>query len=139
MDEWQLTMELPCAAPSVSLARGFVADVLVERGLADLVPDARVIASELSTNSIVHARSAFTLGLLLRAGDLVVSVFDTSDLLPVRRSPYPTVSTGRGLLLVEAFSGAWGVQRHASGGKTVWARLRAVGVEERAGDTGAMR
>jgi len=126
MDVWHRSLELPCTARSVYRAREFVGTVLVERGRAELILDARAIASELSTNAIVHARCDFTLGLLAHAGHVVVSVFDGSDLLPVRRTPSASATGGRGLLLIEAFSGAWGVQQHADGGKTVWARLRAV-------------
>lgn len=123
MDSWQRTVELPCSSSSVSDAREFVATILVEQGYGDMVADARVVVSELSTNSVLHAKSAFRLTLVSDARDLLLSVSDESALLPAPRSPGSSIPSGRGLLIVDVLSGSWGVDVHALGGKTVWARL----------------
>lgn len=54
----QLT--LPAAPSSVPAARRFVRDALHRLGAAAAVDDAQALVSELATNAVIHARTAFT-------------------------------------------------------------------------------
>jgi hypothetical protein len=64
--------------------------MLVEHGLPDLVEDVQLVATELATNAILHARTSFTLTLSCGDGRVVVRVSDTS--------PRAVVHTRAGLL-----------------------------------------
>jgi hypothetical protein len=48
---------------------------------------------------------------------VLIHVWDASDELPVRQQAGPDDDSGRGLLLVESLSVAWGSELQASGGK----------------------
>jgi serine/threonine-protein kinase RsbW len=98
----------------------------VRRALRDH-PDAHVDAvelmvSELATNSVKHAHSAFEVSVDDAGGEIRVEVRDTGRGDPVLRSPTPSEPTGRGLLIVKALSRAWGTV-DSSHGKTVWFTL----------------
>jgi anti-sigma regulatory factor (Ser/Thr protein kinase) len=102
----------------VSAARRFVRDVL--RGQSrDLLDAVELMASELATNAIHHARTAFELAIEDGQGRIRVEVRDAGQGRPVPRSPAPYEQTGRGLRIVEAMSESWGVDL-GSHGKTVW-------------------
>jgi anti-sigma regulatory factor (Ser/Thr protein kinase)/anti-anti-sigma regulatory factor len=115
---------------AAAAARVFVRDVLGywQLGLADamVVDRAVLLASELVTNAIVHARTELVLRVELRGDLLHLAVRDGSPRLlrlvtdPV---PDPEAEGGRGLLVVEQLARAWGVNRHPDGGKVVWCTL----------------
>ena len=105
------------------MARDFVATHLLINRLPHLVEDARVVASELATNAVRHAGTAFTLSVGGRDGSITLRVRDGSRGLPSFGSPGVLSTNGRGLMLVSALSVAWGVSLEAEGGKSVWARL----------------
>jgi PAS domain-containing protein len=96
------------------------------RGAAKVAPElaerAELVASELLTNSLLHAGGEATL-LVERRGDAVrIAVRDQE-----RRGPLVGVSsessmTGRGLRMVSLLSRGWGVTPLADG-KEVWAEL----------------
>lgn len=104
-------------------ARAFVRDMLATWSLADLEWVAAQVVSELATNAVIHARTAFTVALSLDDGVLRVSVTDRSPRQPVRRRYSEQATTGRGLALVERLAVTWGVAS-GTGGKTVWCELR---------------
>ena len=93
-----------------------------------------LIAAELTANAVTHGRVPgrdFHVRLSLRPGTVRVEVSDTrTERLP--RLP-PAASdadseSGRGLLLVDALAGRWGVDpRPAAPGKTVWAEVDRTG------------
>lgn len=113
---------LPAKATSPARARRFVAATLASWGL-DGGDEAQLLASELATNALLHARTPMTVT-LADEGDGVVrlAVSDESVALPRGRHFTADSGTGRGLRLVESVAGGWGVDRHA-GGKTVWCRV----------------
>ena len=78
--------------------------------------------TELATNAALHARSAYTVHLLLDDGHLLVEVTDSSPAMPQQRHYGTGATTGRGIALVEALSTAWGVESSPTG-KTVWCRV----------------
>ena len=112
----------PATAASVPLVRAFVSAYLGPRAPADLVDGVLVIASELATNAVEHAGTPFTVTVECTSAGVTVQVRDGSSLAPARRSPDPTADGGRGLVVVDALSGSWGVRAETDGGKSVWAR-----------------
>jgi anti-sigma regulatory factor (Ser/Thr protein kinase)/anti-anti-sigma regulatory factor len=117
---------IPTAAAA---ARAFVREVLGYWQLAlpdnTLVDRAVLLASELVTNAVVHARTELELRVELRGDLLHLAVRDGSPrLLRLVTVPDPEAKGGRGLWLVEQLARAWGVNRHPNGGKVVWCTLR---------------
>jgi len=96
---------------------------LVLHRLPYLVDDVRLVASELATNAIVHARTVFTVALEGRRDSVLLSVRDGSPIAPLPSPgiPNPMSRSGRGLLLVNRMSQAWGVTDHGQAAKSVWA------------------
>ncbi len=114
----------PGTPDDVSRARGYVTTQLLALGLPELVREAQLIISELTSNVVQHAGTAFRLtvdgddqGLLLRVRD-----WSTRPINPT--SADPGAEGGRGLMLVDALSVSWGVTPHENG-KSVWAELAA--------------
>lgn len=111
---------------SVPAARKHVEAMLIAWKLGLAVEPATLVASELATNAVNHAKGFgdyFELGLRRRAGVLVIEVTDSYQwAMPERSEPGPDATRGRGLLIVEALADRWGV-RPRSPGKTVWAHI----------------
>jgi hypothetical protein len=87
----------------------------------DVVEAAELLTSELATNCVRHAHTAFELAVDARA-EIRIEVRDTGEGHPELRSPTPHDASGRGLRIVEAMASAWGVSPSASG-KVVWFTL----------------
>jgi anti-anti-sigma regulatory factor len=104
-------------------ARELVADACADWGLADSAIAAEVIASELVTNSVRHARTSIDLRVTLSDHELRVSVRDGEPALARRQIPTESEAGGRGLLIVDAVATAWG-NVPLDDGKVVWASLR---------------
>ncbi|MER5642645.1 ATP-binding protein [Kitasatospora sp. NPDC002227] len=81
-----------------------------------------MILTELVANAVAASviTGVITLVAQLMAGELLIEVFDQSPAMPRRRPSDDFAENGRGLLLVEALSTAWG-WHPAPGGKVVWA------------------
>lgn len=84
--------------------------------------------SELVTNSVMHAQmgpaDAIDIDVALSDGRLRLTVIDDGAASRPRLvEPDPTRAGGRGLLLVERLSAAWGVDRRRSGMTHVWCEL----------------
>lgn len=118
------TLELPGEATSVAAARRFVADQLVGQCLPALVDDVMLVVSELATNAVVHAASAFDVTVRSVGRRVIIEIRDDSQLGPVR-SNQPMGTHGRGIAIVIALSREWGVVLDTNGGKTVWASFDA--------------
>ena len=122
--------ELPLAptptAPAA--ARAFVRQTCRywELALPDSTLEERAVllANELVTNAVVHARTDLRLRLELRGDHLHIAVGDGSPrLLRLATVPDPEAQGGRGLWLVDQLARSWGVNRHPDGGKVVWCTL----------------
>jgi anti-sigma regulatory factor (Ser/Thr protein kinase) len=110
---------------SVGQARRLVRDALAAAERTDLSDTGQLLVTELVTNALLHAGTYVELSVSAADAGLLVLVSDgsTQRPMPVDRQG-SVVDTGRGLLLVEELSHAWGVM--ASGrGKTVWFQLDA--------------
>lgn len=105
-------------------ARRFVRRTLRSWGVSPDTEDAALlIVSELVTNALVHTDGQVRLDLSLVNHRLRLAVADASPRSPVKPTSIGWEATGgRGILLVEAVSAAWGTVP-VSGGKQVWADL----------------
>jgi len=90
-----------------------------------MVPAASLVASELVTNSTIHAGTAIELTVAWNLGLLRLTVRDKSPELPRQQFPQCLEVHGRGLSVVAALSRGFGVLPTADGGKLVWAVLNA--------------
>ena len=109
-------------------ARLYVRDVLQYWRLAlpgqDVIDRAELLADELVTNAVVHARTSLRVRLELHGDVLHIGVHDANPRLLRVVPDDPDSETGRGLRLVEQLATAWGVHRGRDGGKVVWCTLR---------------
>jgi anti-sigma regulatory factor (Ser/Thr protein kinase) len=127
MTYWSCETRLPAEALSAARARGFVSDQLVEHDLLYLLEPVRLIASELATNAILHARTDFTVTLTGLHTKVILGVEDAVEThVPWADVPAATEATamaqnGRGLGIVSEVSQDWGVTTDHPGFKTVWA------------------
>lgn len=113
-------------------ARQFAASVLSNLGYPKLCEDAKVIASELVTNALVHARddrddrderAQITVFVGIQFGRPILEVWDSSVRLPTSATPAAEDEHGRGLWIVKALAAdvGWTV---TPSGKVVWAILK---------------
>jgi anti-sigma regulatory factor (Ser/Thr protein kinase) len=107
---------------AVGAVRQFVRDALAGWDESELADDASLVASELATNAVRHADSAFRFVISRRDAVVRVAVHDVSPALPVRRDCDLENFGGRGVAMVERLSVRWGTEQRA-GGKVVWAEL----------------
>ncbi|MBW3613801.1 MAG: ATP-binding protein [Actinobacteria bacterium] len=106
--------------PSARAARRFVADSVAAAGVP--AEDALVLANELVTNVVLHARTEFVVRMAVTEDSIRVAVTDQNSRLPMRANAPLDATSGRGLSIVAAVAERWGVDPHP-GGKTVWFEL----------------
>ena len=87
--------------------------------------DVALLVSELATNAVLHARSDFRVMVCARGDRIRVEVGDRNARLPSPATVPPAAYSGRGLMIVQELSMAWGVESHADDGKTIWFEVRA--------------
>lgn len=115
-------LSLDPVPPSVGVARRFVREVLADAP-RDELDAALLMASELVTNAILHARTPVELGVVVDDNRLLLCVGDRLPGGPLTpRSHSRDRPGGRGLALVADLSEHWGTAS-TSGGKTVWFTL----------------
>ena len=115
-----VTLRVPFAASSVSIARQKLKTWLVDAGVRrDAIDDARVVISELVANSVRHAQA-------LPDGDIVVSwhMTDTglqisvtdggSGTRPRKVNAPSSALAGRGMAIVETLAESWWADRTRS-------------------------
>jgi hypothetical protein len=107
---------------SPRLARAWAAPHFERWHLQTHIPALMIVLSELATNAVVHAHTAFTVTLEYADGGVRVTVRDESPRPPVPRDAAPEEIGGRGLTAVAGLSDRWGTHR-AGMGKVVWAEL----------------
>lgn len=114
---------------SVVAARRVVHSAVESWKLAERVgEDAALVASELATNAVLHARTNFMVSVSRLGTGVRVEVSDRNPVLPEAAAGRPDdllairSMTGRGLPLVAAISDRWGCDRRGSG-KVVWAEV----------------
>lgn len=120
MDVW--TMSLPATDATVPATRSAIRKFLADHPRAG---DFELIASELTTNAVRHARGPDLTIQVTRKGDVArIEVTDRGS----PSSPRVGVSTcgdegGHGLVLVNALATAWGHKGVEGEWTTVWAEL----------------
>ncbi|RYU09941.1 response regulator [Nocardioides iriomotensis] len=119
----QSVLELPRALTSAALARRFVTATLTDWSLTPLIDPALLVASELAANAVTHADSAFRIQLSLTQHTLRIDVIDFGGGTPEPQSTTSADEHGRGLLLIDALTAAWGIEDGPGSGKLVWAEL----------------
>jgi GAF domain-containing protein/anti-sigma regulatory factor (Ser/Thr protein kinase) len=108
---------------AVRHARRFTRRTLRAWGVAEEADTVLLVVSELVTNALVHTDGQVRLDLTLIDSRLRIAVTDNSPRTPVKPTSIGWEATGgRGILLVEAMSAAWGTVP-VSGGKQVWSEV----------------
>jgi serine/threonine-protein kinase RsbW len=100
---------------SVAAVRTFVREFL---GQAPCLEDATLVASELATNVVHHARTDFTVE-IERNTHVVLTVSDGSAIIPAFED---LTSSQRGLRIVDKVSSEWGIETTPNG-KSIWAKF----------------
>lgn len=109
---------------AASRARSFLQVDLGCLGVAAEAIDTTVLlASELITNAVLHARTDLVLRYVLHAYCVRIEVLDGNSILPTPIAAPLDATSGRGLALVESLANNWGIERTPQG-KTVWFELR---------------
>jgi anti-sigma regulatory factor (Ser/Thr protein kinase) len=115
----QLFVPVPAA---IAAARRFVAHALCALRDDPLTDAATLVVSELATNAVLHAGSAFRVG-VRRSGPAVrIEVEDSCPTRPEQRPTDHDRPGGRGIPLVEQVSARWGTDS-SDGGKVIWSDL----------------
>src|SRR4051794_40749120 len=109
---------------TIAVARRWVDDTLAAWGSDDLGWTAMLLVTELSTNALRHAATAYRVSLDRRKdGTVRTGASDGSPRKPRARDYGVDATTGRGLGLVGSLAAAWGTSSLPDG-KTVWCDLR---------------
>jgi anti-sigma regulatory factor (Ser/Thr protein kinase) len=110
---------------ATTAARNVVDEACRTWSLGHIVDVAQLVVTELVSNVVQHAHTRMELNVALRDRYLHLSVRDRSFELPRRGGGGDDVmrEDGRGILVVEALTSAWGTTP-TDDGKVVWATLR---------------
>ncbi|HTX63856.1 MAG TPA: ATP-binding protein [Acidimicrobiales bacterium] len=103
-------------------ARAWVTGVLA-RWPAESVETARLLVSELVTNSVLHTGTAIAVACRPDRTGVRFEVSDGDRSGPVPKRHAPDSPTGRGMRLLVSLSEEWGIERDSEG-KTVWFVVR---------------
>lgn len=109
---------------SSGMARAFVGRQLLDHDLGYLVDDVRLVASELVTNAVEHARTPVRLRIEKLRFCVKLTVYDERADMPVdplARRVEDDAEGGRGLWVTDACSTDWGTSLGSTGDKSVWA------------------
>lgn len=113
-------------APDVTAprrARASLKEFCFDHLPADAFDRATLLLSELVTNACQHGEGVITVAIACDGETLGIAVGDNSPNLPVIRQAAPTDDRGRGLLLLDAMAGSWGLwpgRQPAYQTKAVW-------------------
>lgn len=118
------SIRLPAEPASAAVARTFVRDMLRRSNHASLEDAALLCVTELVANVSVHTDSTECLVTVKDTDeDVMIEVTDETLEVPVVEPTSNESEHGRGLRIVEALAGDWGVLRRPDNGKSVWLRL----------------
>ncbi|WP_127502321.1 STAS domain-containing protein [Actinoplanes solisilvae] len=124
-----ISRHLPNDPASAFESRAVTGEACLTWGLPDLRNKARLVASELASNAILHAGTEFDLTVVHTGRYLRIAVQDGSAVMPRVIEMLPAASallrpgSGRGLRVVAALCAHWGATPVADG-KIVWALLK---------------
>ncbi|MGW9192213.1 SpoIIE family protein phosphatase [Micromonospora chersina] len=143
-DEHIRRVRLPADRRTPAAARALVRSVLAEADLHELLNEALLLTTELTTNAVEHARTELDIEVEADPAGLTVTVTDfasgpVDELLVGVRSTTSDITEvaerGRGLLLVDHFASRWGTT-YLPTGKGVWFRLDRPGAGAATGPAG---
>jgi anti-sigma regulatory factor (Ser/Thr protein kinase) len=106
----------------VRAARQFVRARLRGWERGDDADEAVLVASELVTNAVLHARTLIRLTVVVNEARVRIEVFDENTRMPVIAAIDSDATSGRGLALVAATADSWGIEQRDDG-KVVWAEI----------------
>jgi phosphoserine phosphatase RsbU/P len=117
-------VRLPADRRTPAAARDVVRAALTEAALTEVLDEALLLTTELTTNGVVHAGTDIDLEVVAEGDEVTVTVTDFAEGLPTRTTPdgVELAESGRGMLLVDHFATSWGTT-HQPSGKGVWFRL----------------
>ncbi len=127
---WSHEATFEASPTSAFHARTFVSQHLIDHRLLYLVDPVRLVTSELATNALVHAQTAFSVNLAASDQAVLLTVRDESRALPTRRAAQAMDLSGRGLEIVDSVSLGWGTNENGAGSKAVWASFALRGPRE---------
>lgn len=118
-----ISAAFPAEPDSPGRARRLVVDALRRWGRQEtLVNDVALVVSELASNAVRHASSAFSVTVRARGGSLHIAVQDGAALETTRSDGGLAPQPLHGLGLIDALATQWGVDG-THDGKVVWAEL----------------
>ncbi|MDH6630268.1 anti-sigma regulatory factor (Ser/Thr protein kinase) [Streptomyces sp. LBL] len=133
-EPWEYCLSIPNDPRAVTVSRRTLRLILTMHGLIRLVDVAELLATELISNSVQHAKGPAALRVCWSAGVLRIGAWDSDPEPPAppRAEQLEQVAEleeeGRGLGLVRACADLWGwylLSRHGNRGKYVWCELAA--------------
>src|SRR4051812_35699607 len=117
------TRALAAEASTVPDARHFVVDALracqCDEGCVGIVA---LLTTELATNAVVHARTAYSVTIGLTARVVRIDVTDESRTRPVLKRSMTHDVGGNGLFFLDVMADKWGIEERPDG-KSVWFEL----------------
>lgn len=117
------TIVLPAEPSSAAIARQFVRDLLHGSRHDGLEEAALLCVTELVANVSCHTGSHDCVVTVVdEPNELLIEVADTAGEMPAMETPPGLSEHGRGLRIIDALAGEWGVCRRPPG-KAVWIRL----------------
>lgn len=121
----ELAREFEPDAPSVGQARRFLRQALHAHALLaddageELGDTLLLAANQLAINAVLHARTEFTVRVVVDLAHVRVEVTDANSRLPQPCLTPADATSGRGLAIVDGSGLHRGITRHLSG-QTVW-------------------
>jgi two-component sensor histidine kinase len=88
------------------------------------------VVSELATNALVHAQTAFSVTLSASDTPVLLTVRDDSPALPEQRAARTLDASGLGLEIVAIIRSGWGINEDETGSKAIWASFAIRGPQE---------
>lgn len=118
-------MRLEPVAAAVPMARSLLRRLMASWRMAELLDgDLELLATELLTNAVLHARTAMRVVIAYDGAAVRFEVHDASPVLPVAGTPDDFDERGRGLWLIDELSSRWAVEP-TPGGKRIWFEVAA--------------
>jgi signal transduction histidine kinase len=118
----EISFRWPPRIGAVEEARLLAARTIRAWSLTVIEEPAIAIIVELVANAVRHAKTDLILRLCHRSSKIRIEVADRDPSPPVLTEPAPLQEGGRGMVIVDLYSTAWGTTPTAYG-KTVWAEI----------------
>ncbi|MFJ9155087.1 ATP-binding protein [Streptomyces sp. NPDC102270] len=131
-EPWEYVLHIPHDPRAVTVSRRTLRLILTMHGLITLVDTAELLATELISNAVLHAKGPAALRVRWSPpGTLRLGAWDADPEPPEPPTSLDQLTdaeNGRGLALVRACADLWGWQplsRNGNRGKYVWCELAA--------------